>query len=119
MDYAEEQAQELEALEAILMDDLQGLILAQSRTCPHVSSLISSHPAALNAGAIPTMACRHSRRVTLPRACHHAEFDGTRPDGWDSSCACYSVAISPADDGAVSTAADDAAACAKPAFQPY
>ena len=46
MDYAEEQAQELEALEAILMDDLQGLIPAQNARALIDSCYVSSHPAA-------------------------------------------------------------------------
>ena len=41
-----------------------------------------------------------------------AEFEGTRPDGWDPSCACYSVVISPADDGAFSPDPDELACAA-------
>ena len=40
------------------------------------------------------------------------EFEGTRPDGWDPACACYSVVISPADDGASSPDPDELA-CAE------
>ena len=115
MDYAEEQAQELEALEAILMDDLQGRIPAQPT---HMSSHCRAEHLAPASPPHPGRKPVPPRVRDLSGAYSHTEFDGTRPDGWDPSCACYSVAISPADDGAVSPAADDAAACATPSFQP-
>ncbi len=107
MDHAEEQAQELEALEAILMDDLQGGFAPCSCT----------HTLALCQWSLPPPMVPPPARVGAPRhwflcfmAMHaDAEFEGTRPDGWDPSCACYSVVISPADDGASSPDPDELA----------
>ena len=58
MDHAEEQAQELEALEAILMDDLQGLKLSKAT---HVSSRV----VAVRLASTPA-----PRPVITPSPCH-------------------------------------------------
>ena len=104
MNYAEEQAQELEALEAILMDDLQGDNLFYRTTRAARIALLLPVPPPTSGPFYPK-----SPRLSMLRI----EFDGTRPDGWDSSCSCYSVVISPADDGASSPDPDELV-CALP-----
>lgn len=44
------------------------------------------------------------------------DFEGTRPEGWDPACKCYSIIISPTDDGVSPAAADDLALQAEIVF---
>ena len=74
MDYEAEQQMEIEALEAILMDDLTGA---------HASNCLSDSARQPEPGSL-------ADHVQV-----HAAFDGPLPDGWPSGTQCHKIAVRP------------------------
>ena len=79
MDHAEEQAQELEALEAILMDDLQG-DLSRRRRMHGAYAALNIPPPARGSGAPPhfSMSCIHLPCMLVQSSTGRGRTVGTR-----------------------------------------
>ena len=92
MDYAQEQADELEALSSIFADDLEGAPRLQPRRRRRRSSLAHS-----------CCRCRAQLRLTPPSPLpppHPAEVRDSIPSGWSPVGAVWRVVVSPqAEDG--------------------
>lgn len=105
MDHSEEQQMEIEALQAILEDDIQGT--------PHRTPCSAAQ---LGAGRMQTSKLRAPVAVPLASAARVStllrrslnftpnvvvEFDGTRPDGWPAGLPLWCISVRPSEDTVV------------------
>jgi hypothetical protein len=92
MDYAEEQAMEVDALRAILMDEFEGasFFYCSRRSTADLLSHPLSHP------------LRHPHNTHT-----QTELQGPRPAGWPDDVACYRVLITPTTEGGEAASSDE------------